>query len=182
MSIWKRTLAASLVLAALPLAAAGSETRLRVENANREGRVEVVLSDESVRTVEVNIPGVVSGESLTVEAPAPHVILGGGSITGDPLLEAMVDEKVRNSTRRAPTILVLPAPPRHRTVSMSSYRYINHVFTDVGLAYWPAYTPVYRPAARQHNQRSHRQVATRQSRPSRPTGGVYATRAMMPSR
>jgi hypothetical protein len=119
-----------LSLAATPVVAAGG--RIRLDNSGRDGRVEIVMSDEHVRTVEISIPGVISGEAITVEAPAPLVRLSGGSIEGDQLLEAMVQQKVRESKRRPATVTILPASPTRR---VESRRDLN-----VGYAFGPVWS------------------------------------------
>lgn len=175
--------AVALFLAAIPVFAA--DERLRIENSGSTGRVTIVLSDERVRTVEINVPGVISGELLTVEAPAPLVHLGGGSFDGDLLLEAAVQRKVRLSSPKIPTVSVLPAPPRFQPMPSAG---LNRVFTGVGIVLEPSWLipdAVVRgcrqPAdAKEHRTRS--TIASRESVPARPLRSSHAARAMMPRR
>lgn len=173
---------AVVVVAAVQLSADAEEARLRLENTSRDGGVRIVLADESVRSIEVNVPGVMSGETVIVEAPAPQVRLGGGSLTGDLLLEAIVSEKVRRTTPRPPTVFVLPAS-RHTV--LEPRRYLNDVFTGVGLVYEPAFWAPYSPQV----SRAHcvdRVRSSRGVRSVRPvphvSRGTYTSRAMMPGR
>jgi hypothetical protein len=130
--------------------------------------------------VEISVPGLISGELVTVEAPAEHVRLKGGSIDGDRLLAAIVEQKLRAASAHGPTVSVLPAPPRFE---LEARQYLNHVFTDVGIAYWPVYDgfPVTRPDSGFRDRDRSRPRATRSSSPP-PPGGRYAARGMMPRR
>jgi hypothetical protein len=176
------TVLLALFAAALDVAAA--EGRIRIQNPGASGRVEIVLSDEEVRSVTISVPGVISGERLTVEAPVARVTLSGGTIEGDPLLEALVRRKLRESSSPVPTVSVLPAPQRD---TISRPRALNEVFTGVGLALWPAGydAPVYvghRPAQRKGCE-ARREVR----RPVRSDRASVArssssSRAMMPRR
>lgn len=158
---------------------AGAESRLRLENSGPDGQVRIVQSDEVVRTVEISMPGLSSGEMVIVEAPAERVRLKGGRIQADPLLEAVVEQKLRASSTRAPTVSVLPAPPRF---ALEPRRYVNHVFTDVGFAYWPAYD--WLPSTRLDDTgRGYRRPrATRSSHSPPAPRGSYSSRGMMPRR
>jgi hypothetical protein len=171
----------ALSLVATPVEA--TEGRIRLENSGRDGRVEIVMSDEHVRTVEISIPGVVSAEVITVEAPAPLVRLSGGSIEGDQLLEAMVQQKVRESRRRHETVTVLPASPTRR---VESRRDLNDVFTNVGYAFGPVWSVPIGPTGMRPKSSSCRE---RRPRSGATTGRVapppsirstHSMRAMMP--
>lgn len=175
-----------LVLSLMATAVSAADGRIRIENTGTSGRLEVVLSDESVQTVTISVPGVVAGETMTVEAPAPVVRLGGGSIDGDPLLEAMVLEKVRLSSQPRKTVSVLPAPPRHRPVQQ---RALNQVFTNAGFALEPAWYGSYVPAgsyrtvvSRVQEHRTQARTRARPSSSSRPARSTSTARAMMPRR
>jgi hypothetical protein len=170
-------------LAASPLLAA--EGRVRIENSGSRGVVSVLVSDEDVRTVEISVPGLISGEWMTVEAPASRVRLGGGTLNGDPLLEAAVREKVREESPRGPAVTVLPSPPRFRR---ESQRYVNEVFTGAGLTldaawglpYW-SYAPVSSSRPR-CEVRSGRASGARTLPAARPARGSFTARGMMPRR
>lgn len=175
----------ALVLSLTATTVLAAEGRIRIENSGETGRVQVVLSDERVDTVEVSMPDGSSGEMIIVEAPAKQVRLGGGSIDGDPLLEAMVLQKVRASSRRPATVSVLPAPPRYRPVPQ---RALNQVFTGVGFAFEPAWYVPYVPAQPERGAcrgKEHPRAGATDARPSRSTPSMRSTsnaRAMMPRR
>jgi len=170
------------LLTAAPVLA--SDGRIRIENTGASGRVAIVMSDESVRTVEINVPGSGSGEMMIVEAPAPMVRLSGGSIDVDVLLEARVQQRLRESAPRRATVSVLDSPeparvkPRHN---------LNDTFTNVGFALEPAwYAPIpARSGVRStgsHGQRVCRSSPPRSSFSGSSRGGSRTMRAVMPRR
>jgi len=174
-----RTLAAVLLVVASVVADA--ESRLRIDNTGGDGRVRIVQSDETVRTVTVSMPGLVSGEIVTVEAPARQVRLKGGSIGIDPLLEAVVELKRIEATGRGPTVSVLPEPPRF---ALEPRSYANHVFTDAAFAYGPGYRTwsgdEWRGSSRRHHEGSTTTVRRPAAPPAPAPRGTRVMRGVMP--
>lgn len=176
---------AALVFAFVATQAVAEDRRIRIENTGATGRVEIVVSDERVQTVEISVPNGTAGELVTVEAPARQVRLGGGSIDGDPLLEAMVQQKLRTSSARASTVTVLPAPPRFRAESDSRCCF-NRSFTDVGFVLSPVWGVSDRhPHTRQktairRDRHTGSQPGARSASAPRPPRPSHTKRGMMP--
>jgi len=177
-----RTIAmlAAFLVAAPALATDG---RIRIENTGGSGRVEIVMSDETVRTVEIKVSGGASGEMMVVEAPAPMVRLSGGSIDIDMLLEARVQQRLGQTSPQRATVSILPSS---QPVRVESQRNLNDVFTNVGFALesaWYAPVPVRSDVRSRGRQEAH--VCRPSSRGSfsvRPRGGSLSMRAVMPRR
>lgn len=171
----------AVLLAATP--ALATDGRIRIENTGASGRVEIVMSDESVRTVEINVPGGASGEMMVVEAPAPMVRLSGGSMDVDMLLEARVQQRLRETAPRRATVSILESPA---PVRLESQRNLNDVFTNVGFALesaWYAPIPLSSDVRARGTQGHHVcRSSSRASFSAQPRGGSRTMRAAMPRR